>query len=396
MLDSTAQDMTEASPVREFLCLAGGREAWGQRLSSINRRGGYTGRAAQQRHAAELMLNRLADPARLRNAGTPERLVLGFAQELTALARSLPEKPRCRLRAQLRAGLEGEATLVPIFHLARTAARARAQGFAVRFDGLLDSTPWDLTIERQGVSAEIACVTVSAEEGRPLQKGAWFQLMDQLNPELQTWLAAHPGRYILKMTLPEGAQDAGQIAALHGRITAMLAAQKRQDTSAEAMLKLDPLLIAGAQAGLPAALRSQFGHEAHLAVTADNASGSLFVMAARAGRSNDIAQAAKTRMAEHAARLSGNRPGILSTFIEDLDRTEWRALRDSLELEGTARRFLTEPAARAVVAITCASRAELFGLPAPDAAPHGELRFKNPGHPSAKSAELAPAVDSLG
>ncbi|RVT99438.1 hypothetical protein EOD42_04940 [Rhodovarius crocodyli] len=390
MLDSTSIDGMDASSLREFLSLSGGDEAWGQRLSAISRQAGYTGRAAQQRHAAELMLHRMADPARLRKAGAPERLLLGFTQELTALARSLPDAPRCRLRRQLRAGLQGEATLIPLFHLARTAARARAQGFDVRFDGLLHGTPWDLTIEREGVSAEIACATVSAEEGRPLQKGAWFQLMDQISPELQTWLAAHPGRYILKVTLPDGAPVGG----LHGRISAMLASQKRQDSSGEAMLKLDPLLIAGAQAGLPAALRQQFGHEAHLAVTADNASGSVFVMAARASRSNDIALAVKTRLAEHAARLSGERPGILSTFIEDLDRAEWRALRDSLELEGTARRFLTEAPARSVVAITCASRAELFGVP--DAAPNGELRFRNPGHPSAKNAALGPAVESWG
>jgi hypothetical protein len=92
------------------------------------------------------------------------------------------------------------------------------------------------------------------------------------------------------------------------------------------------------------------------------------------------------------ARLSGTRPGILAMFVEDTDRTEWRHLRDKLELEGEARQFLTHPEARTVVAVTCASRLELFGGCAPHAAPDGELRFRNPSHPAAKAAGLAPAV----
>jgi hypothetical protein len=71
-------------------------------------------------------------------------------------------------------------------------------------------------------------------------------------------------------------------------------------------------------------------------------------------------------------------------------RKSWRrrALRSTLELEGAARRFLTDPAARPLVAITCASRMELYGLAAPDAAPGGELRFRNPLHPAAKNASM--------
>ena len=69
-------------------------------------------------------------------------------------------------------------------------------------------------------------------------------------------------------------------------------------------------------------------------------------------------------------------------------------LRERLDLEGEARQFLTNPGARPVVAVTCASRLEMFGMGAPDAAPDGELRFRNPLHPSAKAAALAPAVTS--
>jgi hypothetical protein len=44
------------------------------------------------------------------------------------------------------------------------------------------------------------------------------------------------------------------------------------------------------------------------------------------------------------------------------------------------------------VAVTCASRFELFDVPPPDAAEEGELRFRNPSHPAAKAPALAPAV----
>jgi hypothetical protein len=67
-------------------------------------------------------------------------------------------------------------------------------------------------------------------------------------------------------------------------------------------------------------------------------------------------------------------------------------LRERLELEAAARRLLTTPAARPVVAVACTSRMELFGLQPPDAAPDGELRFRSPSHPAARDAALAPAI----
>ncbi|MCS6890186.1 MAG: hypothetical protein NZN45_01055, partial [Rhodovarius sp.] len=355
----------DPAALRAFLRLAGA-EAWGRRLSALDRKvreRSFAGRAAQQRHAAELMLARMVDAAGARPSGTPERRVAAFAQEVAELAAALPGPARARLRALVREGLQGEATLIPLFHLVRTAALARSRGFAVRFDGLLEGATHDLLIERDGAAAEVVCAVVSAEEGRPLNRGAWFDLMDAIHPELQTWLASHPGRYLLKMTLPEGVQTQAQLAALQRRILDMLAAERRQDASADAVLKLDPLLLAGAQASLPAALRAQFGPEAHLAVTSHPASGSVFVMAARAGRENEIAQAVKLRLAEQAERLSGRRPGILAVFIEDLERHEWRSLRETLALEGAVRRFFTEPPAARVVAVSVCSRAELFGLP---------------------------------
>jgi hypothetical protein len=120
-------------------------------------------------------------------------------------------------------------------------------------------------------------------------------------------------------------------------------------------------------------------------------------MAARTGRENDIAAAVRRRMSALApTRLTGMRPGILAMFVEDTDRLEWREIRERLELEGEARQFLTAPEASNVVAVTCASRMEMFGLLPPDASEEGELRFRNPSHPAAKAAALAPAVASSG
>ena len=234
-----------------------------------------------------------------------------------------------------------------------------------------------------------------------MHRGAWFQLVDRINPELQTWLRAHPGRYLLKLTFPlgfklPGQQDAGLLPALHARITQMLAQQRRADGDEAAVLRLDPLMLAAAQAdelGLMPRLRQEFGPEAHLAVTA--AGGGIFVMAARAGQQNEVAVAVRRRLAAIVrTRLTGTRPGILAMFVEDTDGLEWRLLRERLELEGEARQFLTSPEARSVLAVACSSRLELFGLGQPDAAPDGELRFRNHAHPAAKRPELAPAVQS--
>ena len=63
-----------------------------------------------------------------------------------------------------------------------------------------------------------------------------------------------------------------------------------------------------------------------------------------------------------------------------------------VELEVEARQFLAHKDARAVIAVTCTSRCELFGVPVPYSADGGELRFRNPSHPAAGAAALAPAA----
>ncbi len=389
----------DIAAIDAFVDLAGPR-VWRERLAALERlaaRPTHAGRAALQRHIIELTIDRLRRVGRNRPPSVAECYIADLALDATRLNDELRGPGRNRLRAVLRAALENVSTLVPMFHLLRTAALQRARGFDVAFPGLDDEASFDLLLCRDGAEAEVACDVVSAEEGRGVHRGAWVSLVDRIDPELQVWLAGHPGRYLLKMTLPQGLKDQPEgtaLAALHGRITAMLSSRCRADHDEAAVLRLDPLMLAAAQAselGLMPRLRDQFGPEAHLLVT--RASGGLFVIAARAGRENEVAVAVRRRMCTVApARLSGARPGILAMFVEDTDRTEWRLLRERMDLEGETRQFLTDPGARSVVAVTCSSRLEMFGLAGPDAAPGGELRFRNPAHPAAKTAALAPAV----
>ena len=394
-----------APVIEPFVSLVGGKR-WRERLAEIRDLAAAGPRASQairQRHVLELSLEKLRRQPDAPPSVT-EALLGDIAREIPSIAADLTPRGRDRLAEQLRIGLSGQNTLIPVFHLIRSAMLQRSRGFDVSFTGLEDETPHDLLLSRDKIEAEVACDVVTAEEGRGVHRGAWFRLADRIDPDLQTWLEAHPGRYLLKMTLPGGLRgglhetDAGSetLANLHQRIRAMLETKSRQDHDEAIVLRLDPLLLAGAQAedmGLMSSLRREFGPEAHLSVS--TAGGGVFAMAARAGQENEVAIAIRRRLAAIApVRLTGERPGILSMFVEDTDRLEWRGLRERLELEGEARQFMTNPEARPVVAVTFISRLELFGLGEPDAAPGGELRFRNPGHPAASMAALAPAVMS--
>jgi hypothetical protein len=383
-----------------------GQKRWDARLAEI-RRGcvpGHAGRALARHHAIELTVDRLLRTG-ARPAAGAETLLAGLAADLGRLHRTLSAEGKTRLSARLIAAFSGAGTLVPLFHLLRCARIQRERGFDIRFAGLEDGCAFDLLLTRDGRELEVICETVSAEEGRDVHRNAWSHLVDKVDPDLQSWLAAHPGRYLLKMTLPQGLKYEGlreemeqggnaALAALQARITRLLSESRRADYDEAAVLRLEPLLLAGAQAGelgLMRGLRQEFGHEAHIAVTA--AGGGVFAMAARAAREDEVAEAMHRRMAEIApARLSGTRPGILAMFIEDTDQLEWRVLRDQLRLEGAARQFLTRAEARSVVAVTCVSRLEMLGGAPPHAAENGELRFRSPGHPDARAPALAPAV----
>jgi hypothetical protein len=389
--------LPDIAALDEFVRLIGAR-AWLQRIDAIRRKaqtGRRAGKAALQRHAIELAIEQLRRRAD-RPPTVAECRIGALAAYAVDVANGLGEQARARLRVRLLESLAGDHTLIPVFHLLRTAMVQAGRGFAVSFAGIEDAAAFDLLIARDGAQAEIACDVFSAEEGRGVHRGAWFRLADSIDPDLETWLSSHPGRYLLKVTLPQGLQECDQdsLAALHRRIRALLETRRRADQDEAMVLRLDPLLLAAAQAGelgLVSVLRREFGPEAHLSVTA--AGEAVFVMAARAGRENNVAAALRRRLSALApARLTGTRPGILALFVEDTDRTEWRLLRERLELEAQARQFLACREARPVVAVTCASRLELFGFAEPDAAADGELRFRNPAHPAARLTALAPAV----
>jgi hypothetical protein len=375
-----------------FVALAGAR-LWSARLAQIGRRaaaGPRAGLAVRQRHALELAIERLRGTL-ARPPSTGELHAARLAGEAVLLSRGLGALGKSRLRGRLRSALVGDGTLVPMFHVLRTAALQVSRGFTVTFAGLENDAPYDLLIARSSLEAEIACEVVSAEEGRLVHRSAWSHLADRVDADLRTWLTAYPGRYVLKMTLPQGLAT-NALAAIHDRIHRLLRTGGRRDHDDAAVLRLDPLMLPGGDTdNLLLSLRREFGPEAHLAVT--RAGSGVFAMAARAGRADEVAVAVRRRLFDIAPRrLSGTRPGILAMFIDDTDRSEWRGLRDRLELEGEARQFLAYKAARPVIAVTCASRLELFGMA--DAVEEGELRFRNPSHPSAKAAALGPAIVS--
>ncbi|HEY1857368.1 hypothetical protein [Acidocella sp.] len=370
-----------------------GTACWDERVAWIRARvqaGARNGKLAAQRFLVESALEKSRRGHALSAA---ESTLVELTSRIPALHWQLTAAGQARLREMVEAALVGEVTLLPVLHLLHTARLQEERGFTVAYTGFEEATPFDLLISRDGEQAEIACDSVSAEDGHAVHRSSWTQLMDRVDPDLQTWLAAHPGRYLLKMTLPKGLKnDAENLPALHGKIRDFLTAAKRADYDEAAILRLDPLLLAGAQAsdktgGILAKLRRDFGPEAHFAAT--EAGTSLFVMAARGGMENDVAALVRRRLAAIApARLTGTRPGILAICIADTDQLEWQSLRDQLRLEGEARQFLTFPEAKPVVAVTFASRYEL----AKAGAPEGDLRFRNPMHPEAKSAALAPAV----
>jgi len=238
-----------------FIALVGAKR-WFIRLTEIRdlaASGPRAGQAIRQRHGVELSLEKL----RRQHGAMPSmaEVMLGrIAVEIPHVAERLTPAARDRLVEQLLFGLSGQNTLIPVFHLIRTAMLQRSRGFTVGFTGLEQGTPHDLFLQREQVAAEVACDVVTAEEGRGVHRGAWFRLADRIDTDLQIWLASHPGRYLLKMTLPLGLRgglhdtdpDSETLARLHQRIRTMLESSTRQDHDEAIVLRLDPLLLAGA------------------------------------------------------------------------------------------------------------------------------------------------------
>ncbi|OYY03706.1 MAG: hypothetical protein B7Y73_06130, partial [Acidocella sp. 35-58-6] len=266
----------------EFIALVG-KSAWRERVQTIAERTNKPTRSsklAATRFMAECAIEKARRGLPL---STGEASFVNLATRLPMLHETLSASGKTRLSETLEAAMLGDATVIPLLHLMHTAELQKARGFEVAFTGLNDATPFDLLITRDGVAAEVACEPISAEDGRAVHRGAWTALVDRVDPDLQTWLAAHPGRYLLKMTLPQGlksAPDAQDLPTLHARINNMLSTSLRSDYDEAAVLRLDPLLLAGAQAhdgrvhqaGMMAKLKREFGPEAYFSVTEANQS----------------------------------------------------------------------------------------------------------------------------
>ena len=252
---------------------------------------------------------------------------------MPGIAAALTPRGCDRLIEQLQLCLSGQNTLIPVFHLVRNAILQRSHGFTVAFTGLEDDTPHDLLLKRHETEAKVTCDVITAEEGRGVHRGAWFRLADHIDPDLQTWVAAHPGRYLLKMTIPLGLRgrlhdadpETETLGRLHQRIRNLLETKSRHDYNEAIVLRLDPLLLAGAQvedtglvsspaAGVwtGAAPVGDDGRRRHL----------------RDGRPRGLRERGRNRHSSRRlaalapARLTGEQPGILSIFVEDINRLE--------------------------------------------------------------------------
>lgn len=408
-LKRNAQDFpVTVLPVIEQFVLFVGEEMWSARIAEIIGRAAGSNRCGavfKQHHALELAIERMRgrapDGTRAAERSTPtvaEQRLESILVEFIVTTATLSPEGLGRLRARLTAALSDQGRLVGLLHLFRTAALHRARGFEVFHAGLEEAAPYDLVLRRDDAEAECICHTISAEAGRDIHRLAWASFCDRIEAQMKPWIEARPGRYLLKMTFAQGLrdQDAAQLEALQARVLAMLASGARLDQDEAAVFRIEPLVLGGNNAaidGLMTRLRQEFGPEAHLSLSA--CAEGVWAMAARAGKRNAVAQTVRDALDGLApARVSGTRPAILALFIEDMDRPEWRVLMDSLELEGAARHYMTSEAAAHVVAVTCYSRMEMFGLSGPDAAAEGELRFRNQAHPAAKIPALAPAIQS--
>ena len=402
-LQQTAQDFpVSALPVVDQFVLLAGSDLWAARIADLSARASAANRVGgllKQRHALEFAIERMRGRDGAGSAPAPsvaEQRLHAILAELVLAAGSFSAAGRARLQSRLQEALQEEGRLVDLLHLFRTAALQQARGFTVTYAGLEQEARYDLLLSRDGAEVECMCETMSAEAGRDVHRFAWAELCDRVEGQMKPWLDARPGRYLLKMTLAAGLRDkeAAMQTQLHDRVVAMLQSGARLDQDQDAVLRIEPLVLSGNNASvenLMARLRREFGPEAHLSVSA--CAEGIWAMAARAGRRNDVAALLRSELSRWAlARVSAERPAILSIFVEDIDRPEWRGLMDSLELEGAARHFMTADEAGNVVAVTCYSRMEMFGLSGPDAAAEGELRFRNPAHPAAKIAALAPAI----
>lgn len=107
-----------ASSIGSFVDLVGGKR-WRERLAEIRDLAAAGPRASQairQRHVLELSVEKLRRQPGIRPSVT-EGLLGSIAREIPLIAENLTSRGRDRLVDQLRCGLSGQNTLIPVFHL---------------------------------------------------------------------------------------------------------------------------------------------------------------------------------------------------------------------------------------------------------------------------------------
>ena len=174
---------------------------------------------------------------------------------------------------------------------------------------------------------------------------------------------SYPGRYLLKMTLPQGLES-GTLAAMHDRIRRLLETGGRRDHDEAAVLRLDPLVLAAgdadAQPDAVAAARVRprgTSGRHHRGRRRVRDGGARRPRRRGGGRHppppvRHRAHAADRRRGPASWRCSSTTPTAASG-ADCATGWNWRARRGS---------SLPHKAARPVIAVTCASRFELFGI----------------------------------
>ena len=253
-----------------FVALAGAR-TWSARMAEIHRlaaSGPRAGQAIRQRHAVELAIERLRGTLQ-RPASTTELHAARLAGEAVALAGALTRTASAAARAAAGGPVRRRhaRAAVPPAADRRAAACARLPR---RLSRVWRTRLRDLLLARGNVEAEVVCEVVSAEEGRLVQRGAWSRLADRVDADLRAWLVAPSRPLPAEDDAAAGPARAVPLAAMHGRIRRLLETRGRRDHERQAVLRLDPLVLAGAvrTSGLMPSLRREFGPEAHLSVTA--------------------------------------------------------------------------------------------------------------------------------
>src|SRR5436305_10189337 len=108
-----------------------GRARWDARLADLRQAAASPSRAGQrslQQHAIELIIDRLRAGPPDRGLNNAERRIASLAEDAVALFGDLAPEARARLVRQLGRALDGETSLVPLFHQLRRSSFRRARG----------------------------------------------------------------------------------------------------------------------------------------------------------------------------------------------------------------------------------------------------------------------------